>query len=43
MCFGGGDFSILYVTAGDKVYRRKLKTKGVNTFDTPIKPMRPGL
>jgi sugar lactone lactonase YvrE/enterochelin esterase-like enzyme len=43
MCFGGADFSILYVTAGDKVYRRKLKTKGVNTFDTPIKPMRPGL
>jgi sugar lactone lactonase YvrE/enterochelin esterase-like enzyme len=39
--FGGPDFNILYVTAGDKVFRRKLKTRGVNSFDKPIKPGNP--
>ena len=37
LCFGGADFNILYVTAGDKVFRRKLKTKGANSFDRPFK------
>ena len=37
LCFGGADFNILYVTAGDKVFRRKLKTRGVNSFDRPFK------
>src|SRR3954453_256545 len=35
VCFGGPDFNILYVTCFDKVYRRKLKTRGANTFDSP--------
>ena len=39
--FGGPDFNVLYVTAGDKVFRRKLKTRGVNSFDKPIKPGNP--
>jgi gluconolactonase len=39
--FGGPDFNILYVTAGDKVFRRKLKTRGANSFDKPIKPGNP--
>jgi sugar lactone lactonase YvrE len=39
--FGGPGFNILYVTAGDKVFRRKLKTRGVNSFDKPIKPGNP--
>jgi gluconolactonase len=43
VCFGGPDFDTLYVTAGDKVYRRKLKAQGVNTFETPIKPATPRL
>lgn len=43
VCFGGPDFNILYVTYGDKVYRRKLKTRGANTFDNPIKPAGPKL
>ncbi len=43
VCFGGADFNILYVSAGDKVFRRKLKTKGVNSFDKPIKPANPRL
>ncbi|HMF70827.1 MAG TPA: SMP-30/gluconolactonase/LRE family protein [Flavitalea sp.] len=42
-CFGGPDFNILYVTCGDKVYRRKLKTRGANSFQDPIKPTNPKL
>ena len=41
VCFGGPDFNILYVSAADKVYRRKLKTKGANTFANPQKPGNP--
>ncbi|HWI92085.1 MAG TPA: SMP-30/gluconolactonase/LRE family protein [Flavisolibacter sp.] len=43
ICFGGADFNILYVSAGDKVFRRKLKTRGANSFDKPIKPANPRL
>ena len=42
-CFGGKDFDILYVSCGDKVYRRKLKVRGANTFEDPIKPPKPRL
>jgi gluconolactonase len=41
VCFGGPDFNILYVSAADKVYRRKLKTRGANTFAKPGKPLNP--
>jgi gluconolactonase len=41
VCFGGPGFNILYVSCGDKVFRRKLKTKGANTFADPIKPVNP--
>jgi sugar lactone lactonase YvrE/enterochelin esterase-like enzyme len=41
VCFGGPDFNILYVSAADKVYRRKLKTRGANTFAIPRKPANP--
>jgi sugar lactone lactonase YvrE len=43
VCFGGKDFNILYVSCGDKVYRRKLKTRGVNLFEAPAKPVTPRL
>ena len=43
LCFGGPEFDILFVTAGDKVYKRKLKTKGANAFEAPIKPPAPRL
>lgn len=43
VCFGGKDFNILYVSCGDKVYRRKLKTRGANSFDSPVKPVNPRL
>jgi sugar lactone lactonase YvrE len=41
VCFGGPNFDILYVSAGDKVFRRKLKTRGANSFDKPLKPANP--
>ena len=43
MCFGGKDFDTIYITAVDKVYSRKLKTRGANTFDKPYKPVKPRL
>jgi gluconolactonase len=41
VCFGGPAFNIVYVTAGDKVFRRKLKTQGVNLFMGPRRPGNP--
>ena len=41
--FGGADFSELYVTCGDKVYKRKTKQKGVLSYQAPSKPRAPGL
>lgn len=42
-CFGGPGFDIFYVTCGDRVYRRKLRTRGANTFDPPHRPASPHL
>ncbi|HXB07828.1 MAG TPA: SMP-30/gluconolactonase/LRE family protein [Puia sp.] len=42
-CFGGPDFDILYVTSGDKVYRRRLHVRGCNPFEVPNKPGPPHL
>ncbi len=43
LCFGGPDFDILYVSCHDKVFRRKVKVKGANNFEKPIKPNNPRL
>jgi len=43
VCFGGPAFDTLYVTAGDKVFRRKLKVRGVAGFEPPMKPAAPRL
>jgi sugar lactone lactonase YvrE len=43
LCFGGADFNTIYVACGDKVYRRKLKVRGTNTFDNAYKPVTPRL
>jgi sugar lactone lactonase YvrE len=43
LCFGGPNFDILYVSCQDKVYRRKVKVKGANNFEKPIKPANPKL
>ena len=42
-CFGGADFNIFYLTCGDKVYRRRFKTKGVNFFEGMHRPVNPRL
>lgn len=41
--FGGANFDTLYITCVDKVYRRKLKTRGANAFEEPVKPVKPRL
>lgn len=38
LCFGGKDFDTLYITCVDKVFKRKVKVKGANTFEVPLKP-----
>jgi len=43
LCFGGKNFDMLYLTAGDKVFRRRLRTRGANNFEKPYKPAVPRL
>jgi gluconolactonase len=43
MSFGGPKRDILFVTAGENVYARKLNTRGVCTFETPAVLPRPRL
>ncbi len=40
---GGADGDTLFVTAGDKVYKRKVKPKAAPSFAEPIKPAAPKL
>ncbi|MPR37030.1 alpha/beta hydrolase-fold protein [Salmonirosea aquatica] len=40
---GGPEFNELYVAAGGKIYRRKLKVRGSNSFEAPVKPAKPKL
>ena len=41
--FGGERFDTLFVTSGDRVYKRKLKVTGANAWGTPNKPAPPRL
>jgi gluconolactonase len=41
--FGGAGFTTLYVTCGDRVYKRRLKVKGAQAWDKPNKPAPPRL
>jgi len=43
VCFGGPDFTELYATCGDKLYKRKTRVRGALSFLTPIRPKAPGL
>ena len=43
LCFGGEAFDTLFATCGDKVYRRKLKVRGAQSFEPPFKPAAPRL
>jgi sugar lactone lactonase YvrE len=41
--FGGPEFDTLYATCGDRVYARKLKVKGAQAWQPPVKPAAPRL
>jgi gluconolactonase len=43
MCFGGKDLDMLYVTNGPRVYKRKIKARGVLSFQAPVLPPKPKL
>ncbi|HMC65382.1 MAG TPA: SMP-30/gluconolactonase/LRE family protein [Gemmataceae bacterium] len=43
LCFGGEHFDTLFATCGDRVYKRKVKVKGANAFEAPLKPATPRL
>ena len=43
LCFGGPNGDVLYVTAGDKVFRRQVKVKGSDHSAKPTKPGAPRL
>lgn len=43
LTFGGPNLDTVYVTSGDRVYKRKLKVKGILTWDKPVKPPVPRL
>jgi gluconolactonase len=43
LCFGGKDFDVLYVSSRDKVWRRRLKARGCNPFEAPVRPPQPHL
>jgi len=41
--FGGPEFDVLYVTCGDRVYRRKINATGAMPWLQPVKPPKPRL
>ncbi len=43
LCFGGANFDTLFATCGDKVFKRKLKTRGLDPSAGPAKPAAPRL
>jgi sugar lactone lactonase YvrE/predicted alpha/beta superfamily hydrolase len=43
LCFGGKNFNTIYVSCKDRIYRRKLNVRGVNSFDSPYRPTAPRL
>jgi gluconolactonase len=43
LTFGGENFDTIVATCGDKVYQRKVKAKGANGFEPPVKPKPPRL
>lgn len=43
VCFGGPNFDTLFATSGDRVYKRKLKVRGAQSFEAPLKPGTPRL
>ncbi|OYW18152.1 MAG: gluconolactonase [Planctomycetales bacterium 12-60-4] len=43
LTFGGPNFDVVYATCGDKVFHRRVKVQGAQTFLPPIKPDKPRL
>lgn len=43
LAFGGENFDTLFATCGDKVYKRRLKVKGAQSWAAPLKPAAPRL
>jgi sugar lactone lactonase YvrE len=43
VCFGGPEMDTLFALCGDRVYKRKVKVKGVLPFQAPFKPAPPRL
>jgi gluconolactonase len=43
VALAGPELDTLYVTCGDKVYKRKVKAKGVLAFNAPVRPRPPRL
>ncbi len=43
VCLGGENFDTLFITCGDRVYKRKTKVRGANGFEPPVKPASPRL
>jgi sugar lactone lactonase YvrE/enterochelin esterase-like enzyme len=43
VCFGGKALDTLYVTCGDKVFKRRTKVKGTLSFRPPVLPPKPKL
>ncbi len=43
LTFGGENLDTLYATCGDKVYSRRVKVKGANNYEPPLKPAAPRL
>jgi sugar lactone lactonase YvrE/enterochelin esterase-like enzyme len=43
LCFGGSDRDTLFALCEDRVYKRKVKVKGVLPFEAPFKPKPPRL
>ena len=41
--FGGAERDTLFVTCGDRVFKRKIRTRGVNPWQAPLKQPRPRL
>jgi sugar lactone lactonase YvrE len=41
--FGGPGLDTLYVTCGSQLFKRKISARGVNFFEAPIAPPKPGL
>jgi gluconolactonase len=43
LTFGGEHFDTIYATCGDRVFKRKMKIKGAQSWDKPEKPAPPKL